>query len=153
LASDEAHAVDPKDCGTCKSAWIEYRRDNGLLRPHSITQGRNESERLNRVVTFGGSSLSAADPTDEFLRLANSARNVQYAPGAPPEQRVRTGQGAGFHFGRGRVVMLADTNTVAAQALHFTPDSNPLRTGLGYDSAQNRQLILNIVHWLSGLFD
>ena len=49
--------------------------------------------------------------------------------------------------------MLADTNTVAAQALHFTPDSNPLRTGLGYDSAQNRQLILNIVHWLSGLFD
>ena len=49
--------------------------------------------------------------------------------------------------------MLADTNVVASQVVQVTPNSKPLRSGMGYEGADNRQLVLNIVHWLSGLFD
>ena len=155
LASDREHDVSPHDCNidVCNYGWLEYTRSNGLLRQHPITQGRNESERVNRVVTFGGSSLTAPESDGEFLRLASSASNVAYNRGAPPRERVRTAQGAAFHFGKGRVVMLADGNAVAAQVIQVAPASKLLRTGLGYDGADNRQLILNIAHWLSGLFD
>ncbi|HUQ91442.1 MAG TPA: hypothetical protein VM120_07160 [Bryobacteraceae bacterium] len=151
LASDEAHSVTPPECPVCFSGWIEYTRDNGLLRRHPITEGRNESERVNRVVTFGGSSLTAPKPDDEFLKLSPSASNVPYQSGAPTDQKVRTAQGAALHLGRGRVVMLADTNVVAAQVVKVARNSMALRSGIGYAGANNRQLVLNIVHWLSGL--
>jgi hypothetical protein len=153
FASDKAHDVSPPDCPICHFGWIEYTRDNGLLRKHPITQGRNESERVNRVITFGGSSLTASKTEGEFLKLASSASHVRYNTGAPPDQKVRTAQGAAFHFGTGRVVMLADGNVVAAQVVQVTPTSKPLRMGLGYEGADNRQLVLNIVHWLSRLLD
>ncbi len=148
-ASDDAHALDSPGSW----AWtIEYTRKNGFLSRHPITEGRNQSERLNRVVTFGGSSLSAHDAKDEFLKLSASARNIQYADGAPSDAKALTAQGAAFHFGRGRVVMLADANTVAAQVAHF-PNARPVRIGMGREGSDNLQLLLNIVHWLSGLFE
>jgi hypothetical protein len=98
-----------------------------------------------------GSSLTAPKPDDEFLKLSPSASNVPYQSGAPADQKVRTAQGAALHFGRGRVVTLADTNVVAAQVLKSTRNSMALRSGMGYAGADNRQLVLNIVHWLSGL--
>jgi hypothetical protein len=104
-------------------------------------------------VTFGGSSLSAPNAEYEFLKLADSARHVQYSRAAPADAKVRTAQGAAFRFGRGRVVMLADANVVATQVAKFGPDVPTIRIGMGYQGANNRQLLLNIVHWLSGLLD
>jgi hypothetical protein len=49
--------------------------------------------------------------------------------------------------------MLADANVVATQVAKFGPDVPTIRIGMGYQGANNRQLLLNIVHWLSGLLD
>ena len=38
--------------------------------------------------------------------------------------------------------MLADTNVVASQVVQVTPNSKPLRSGMGYEGADNRQLVL-----------
>lgn len=148
LATDDLHDLEPPGC-KCPGWTIEYSRKNGLLRQHPISEGRNPSERLNRVVTFGGSSLSAPDPKDEFLKLAVSARNVRYMRGAPDGAKVRTAQGAAFHFGRGRVVMLADANTVAVQVAHFGSKAAPLRIGMGYDGA-DMGVTLGLVPILDG---
>src|SRR6185295_12925771 len=102
-------------------------------------------------VTFGGSSLSIENKDGEFLRLGPDAINVQYQPDAPPNQPVRSAQGGAFRLTKGRVVMLADANTVAAQIIQTSPEAKPLRSGLDYQGADNRLLLLNIVHWLSGL--
>jgi hypothetical protein len=152
LASDADHDVSPAGCPICSHGWVEYSRKNGLLGDHAITRGRDASERINRIVTFGGSSLSTSNGEGEFLRLGPAATNVQYNNGAPPGQTARRAQAAAFRFGEGRVVMLADTNTVAAQVAEVTPGSQ-MRTGMGYAGVDNRQLLLNIVHWLSGLLD
>ena len=72
---------------------------------------------------------------------------------APADAKVRTAQGAAFHFGQGRVVMLADANVIATQVARFGTEAPAVRIGMGYPGADNRQLLLNIVHWLSGLLD
>jgi len=152
LASDPEHDVSPAGCPICFHGWIEYSRKNDLLGDHPITRGRDVSERITRIVTFGGSSLSTSNGEGEFLRLGAAATNVQYNNGAPAGQTARRAQAAAFRVGEGRVVMLADGNTVAAQIAEVTPGSQ-MRTGLGYAGVDNRQLLLNIVHWLSGLLD
>ncbi len=133
---------------------LDFNRSNGLLRGHAITQGRSTAEHLNRVVTFGGSSLTAPSAKDEFLKLSPAATNRKDSEADPPVPPApQSSQGAAFHFGQGRVVMLADSNTVAAQVVRASPTSIPTPTGVSYKGADNKQLVLNVLHWLSGLLD
>ena len=38
-------------------SWLMFRRDNGLLLSHPVTEGRSPEERVNGVITFTGQSL------------------------------------------------------------------------------------------------
>ena len=54
-------------------------------------------------------------------------------------------QGIALKFGKGRAVFLGEAAMLTAQV------TGQLKFGMNYPGADNRQLALNIVHWLSRL--
>ncbi len=136
---------------------LEFNRDNRLLGDHPITRGRDATERINRVLTFSGTSLKGPVRSVAFLKLADSAMDVlppdrkQTSPDeAPPDHKqvsaAGRAQGLALEFGKGRVVILSEAAMLTAQV---TPQG--FRFGMNVTGLDNRQLALNIMHWLSGL--
>ena len=129
------------------SGWIVYSRENHLLADYPITKGRNDSERVSRVMTFVGQSLKGPEGSEVFLKLSDSA--IDRIPGDPPKDSSAVGrsQALAFKFGKGRVVVLGDAAMLSAQVTGS--DNQPF--GMNIPNIDNKQLALNIMHWLSGL--
>jgi hypothetical protein len=123
---------------------IVYSRENHQLAEAAITNGRNESERVNRVIVFTGQSLKGPQGSEAFLKLADSAVNDIDGKSASAAGRA---QGIAFRLGKGRVVVLADAAMLSAQVTGS--DNQPV--GMNVPNIDNRQLALNIMHWLSGI--
>jgi hypothetical protein len=129
---------------------IVYSRENGLLLDHPITQGRNDGEKISRVIAFTGQSLKGPEGSAVFLKLADTALDVMRgADGETREQKSAAGraQGIAFKFGKGRVVVLGEAAMLSAQITG--QEKRPM--GMNYPGIDNKQLALNIMHWLSGL--
>ncbi|HLE63872.1 MAG TPA: hypothetical protein VI750_12050 [Pyrinomonadaceae bacterium] len=125
---------------------LVFSRENNLLLDHPITRGRDENERINRIVTFTGQALKAPDGAAVFLKLGDGARDK---PSHTAETSVPVGgqaQGIAFKYGKGRVVMLGEAAMLSAQIA----GSNKTPMGMNAPENDNRQLALNIMHWLSG---
>ena len=140
---------------------LVFTRENNLLAEHPITAGRDERERVNRVMSFTGQSMKGTEDAVGFLSLASTAVN------RPPSIRVDKSdgdtrviieygepvsangysQGLAFQFGRGRVVVLGEAAMLTAQLDGKT--KQPF--GMNVPGVDNRQLALNIMHWLSGI--
>ena len=97
---------------------------------------------MNRVVTFTGQSLSGPPAALAVLRLSDGAydwesRQVRY----PATGHV---QALALSTGAGRVVM-------SGEAALFTAQVDPLgrKFGMNRTDTDDRQLVLNILHWLS----
>ncbi|MGH7802534.1 MAG: hypothetical protein ACREOW_18245 [Thermodesulfobacteriota bacterium] len=58
-------------------------------------------------------------------------------------------QGVAMRFGKGRLVAIGDGALLSAQL--YGPRKEP--KGMNWPGNNTRQLTLNIMHWLSGLFD
>ena len=73
----QGETFDPEHSGATgtPTAWIPFSRRNQLLADHPITQGRNESERIETVVTFHGQSLQGPEGSAAFLPLGAAARD------------------------------------------------------------------------------
>jgi hypothetical protein len=125
---------------------IVYSRENHLLIDSSITNGRSDKERVNRVLVFSGQSLKGPQASDSFLKLADSAVDEVGSP-AKSESAAGRAQGIAFRLGRGRVVVLGDAAMLSAQLA----GSNNQPVGMNAPNVDNRQLALNIMHWLSGI--
>lgn len=130
---------------------IVYSHDNHLLLDHPITSGRNAQEKLGRVVVFSGQSLKGPQDSIAFLKLANSARDVSL--GSNGEATASTSargvaQGLALKVGAGRVVVLGEADMLSA-LLGDPPEREPI--GMNYPGIDNKQLTLNVMHWLSGL--
>ncbi len=128
--------------------WLVFTRQNQLLGDHPITQGRDESERVNRVQTFSGTSLKGPAGSVPILKLPDTAvdRPTIYSKqGTSATGRV---QGVAFGLGGGRVVVMGDADALTAQLA----DENK-KYGMNVPGLDNRQLVLNIMHWLSGLLE
>jgi hypothetical protein len=69
---------------------------------------------------------------------------------APPDHRqisaAGRAQGLALEFGKGRVVVLGEAAMLTAQVA-----LRGFRFGMNVPGIDNRQLALNIMHWLSGL--
>ena len=123
------------------------------LPAHPITRG------VSRVLTFTGQSLSVPESAIALLplgatavdrpaaprveRSGNDVRvHVEYGPGTPATGRA---QAIAMPLGRGRVVILGEAAMASAQLSSY--DGSPFGMNVtGYD---NRQFILNVMHWLS----
>ena len=130
---------------------ILYSHDNHLLLDHPITSGRDAQEKLSRVVVFSGQSLKGPQDSISFLKLADTARDVRLGNNgeATASTAARgTAQGLALKVGGGRVVVLGGADMLSA-LLGDPPDREPI--GMNYPGIDNKQLTLNIMHWLSGL--
>jgi hypothetical protein len=136
-----------------------FTREEGLLRDHPITRGRRPSEQVERVMTFTGQSLQGPPTAAPFLALSGTA--VERPPTTPEVEKkggdVRVSmeyadpvpakgdaQGIALEADAGRIVVLGDAGMLRAQR-----GERGLRVGMNVPGFGNRQLALNIVHWLS----
>jgi len=163
--------------------FLLFSRSNKLLVDHPITRGRDTTEQLNTVISFTGQSLKGPEGSVAFLKLADTAFDRQPNPDAKPVilDRLPNGdplppgmqimgrapgpavsaagraQGIALSFGKGRVVVLGEAAMLSAQVVEGPAaqlmGQKEIRMGMNRKGIDNRQLALNIMHWLSGLLD
>ena len=138
---------DPKNSEPDAPSVLIFSRENHLLLDHPITLGRNDGERIKRVLTFTGQSLKGPDGTAVFMKLADSARDKGSRESTSDVSVAGWAQGIAFKSGKGRVVMLGEAAMLSAQITGQTKR----KMGMNYPGSDNKQLALNIMHWLSGL--
>ena len=129
---------------------ILFARSNKLLLDHPITRGRNSVEHINQIVTFTGQSLTGPKGSAVLLKLADTAVDA-----LPPDRNTKVSaagraQGLALKHGKGRVVVLGEAAMLTAQL--EGPQKTPFG-GLNIKTIDNRQLALNIMHWLSKLLN
>jgi hypothetical protein len=135
--------------GTPMESRIVASRRNRLLSDHLILMGRDSTERVSGVVIFGGTSFCGPGDAAPLIRVAPTAEQ-RIAPGDPgTAPRVGCAQGLAFSLGRGRVVVLGDANGFVT-AQERMVGNKAVKVGLSMSDSDNRQLTLNVVHWLSG---
>lgn len=142
----KGYVFDPEHADRAPSILV-YTRENQLLLDHPITRGRDESEKINRVVAFTGQALKTSEPGSVFLKLGEKATDK---PSAAAETSVSVGgqaQGLALKVGKGRAVILGEAAMLSAQIAGR--DKTPM--GMNAPGNDNRQLALNIMHWLSGV--
>jgi hypothetical protein len=140
----KGYTSDPSNSEGGATSLI-FTRKNNLLGDHAITKGRDDSERVNRVQTFTGQSLKGPAGSVAILKLGDTASDE----GDDGKQTSAAGraQGVAFSFGEGRVVVLGEAAELSAQLV------GTQRFGMNVPGLDNRQMALNILHWLSGLLE
>ena len=132
---------------------IVFRRSDGSLASHPITDGRVPEERVDSVVSFTGeafrggeaSSLMVLRPGSTIYFPAVAGQFTDSTPSAPVAGLL---QGAALPSGRGRVAVFGEAAMFSAQLAG--PDRQPM--GMNAPLAgQNPQFLLNVMHWLVGI--
>jgi hypothetical protein len=127
--------------------FIVYTRESGRLADHAVTRGRNSSERVNKIIAFTGQSLKGPADSFAFMKLADTAQDRMPGPDSKPVSAAGRAQGIALELGKGRAIFLGEAAMLSAQIT----GQNQMKFGMNYPGIDNRQLALNIVHWLSGL--
>jgi hypothetical protein len=151
---------------------LVFSRENGLLGDHPLLRGRNPSEQVKRVVAFTGQSLGVPDGAIALLKLGPSAyespsrKELGAALGMDskegPAQKSITAhaqpvggraQGIAMKFGKGRLVVFGEAAMFSAQVIRFKEgeQQREFKMGMNVPGSDDRQLALNVLHWLSGL--
>jgi hypothetical protein len=128
-------------------SFIVYTRESGRLADHPVTRGRNDSERVNKVIAFTGQSLKGPAESFAFMKLADSAVDMMPGQQSSTVSAAGRAQGLAMLFGKGRVIVMGEAGMLSAQVIG--PQRTPF--GMNRPGIDNRQLALNIMHWLSGL--
>jgi len=149
MVSSVGTVADPEhyDRPLGNPGWIVFSRENGLLNDgHPIVQGRNESETVDSVITFGGSALTGEGYTNIF-RLSPTAENREHATGVGPIG-MGDSQALAGSVGEGKIVAFGDSNGFTAMNFE-QDDGSSLSLGMNTDHHDWKQMVLNVLHWLS----
>lgn len=127
-------------------SWLVFSRENDLLGAHPIVDGFPDAPPVNRVVAFGGQALDPPDGGAVLLRLSPSAADVDRAGDPPTSGRSVAGlaMAVAFERGRGRVVVLGDTDLLTVAA----PPAGP-PVGLTWPGSNDERFVRYIFRWLS----
>jgi hypothetical protein len=130
-----------------------FRRVDGSLTRHTITQGRRSGEQVERVATFTGSAFRLETKAEPLLVLGANVESLEPQTAGvftPETKRVPVKgwyQGAVLRHGKGRVALFGEAAMFTAQLA----GPNRLPMGMNAPAAdQNAQFLLNVLHWLSG---
>jgi hypothetical protein len=140
----KGYTSDPKNSEGDETSLV-FTRENNLLGDHPITRGRDDSERIRRVQTFTGQSLKGPAGSVAILKLGETASDE--GPDGKPVSAAGRAQGVAFAFGEGRVVVMGEAAELSAQLIGTE------KFGMNVPGLDNRQMALNIMHWLSGLLE
>lgn len=132
-----------------------FSRAHGTLRSHPIIDGRRRDERVDSVATFYGHAMRGLDakirPLMVFGAEVESMQPKRLWEIGDDTPRVSVGgwlQGAALTLGKGRVVVYGEAGMAVAQRVGPRAAPVGMNTPVG---AQNAQLLLNTLHWLTGL--
>lgn len=134
---------------------LTFSRESGLLNEHPIITGYKTGEEINKVVTFTGQSLAGNANTKSLLTFDKGAMGIRpdsiwtfegenYIKFAKPISVEGLSQAIALEYHKGRVVILGEAAMLTAQKLFgrkFGMNSS--------EDADNKQLALNIMHWLT----
>jgi hypothetical protein len=140
----KGYTADPANSEGGETSLV-FTRKNNLLGDHPILKGRDASERINRIQTFTGQSLKGPARSVAILKLGDTA--VDAGDDGEPKSAAGRAQGIAFPFGKGRVVVMGEAAELSAQLVGNE------RFGMNVPGLDNRQMALNIMHWLSGLLE
>jgi len=144
------YAIDPASNGP-----MIFKRADGSLADHAITNGRDSSERIDSVATFTGSAFRAEGALPlltfkgDIVSLLTTVAG-EFKPDTPRVDVKNWQQGAALSFGKGRVALFGEAAMFSAQL------AGPGRDPMGMNdpvASQNYRLLLNVLHWLSGLLE
>lgn len=131
-----------------------FSLETNTLIPSPITHGRNADESVTSVRTFTGQAFQApasAQPVLVFPQGFLLLMPTKSDDLGPETKRISVGgwlQGAVMPFGAGRAAFFGEAAMFSAQL----SDGQPM--GMNAPMAeQNFQLVLNVMHWLSGLLN
>jgi hypothetical protein len=130
-----------------------YRRADGTLLSHPVTEGRTDVERVDAVSTESGGSCAFRLPPNgqSLLTLGSSAMAFlpevafQFSDNTPRQPVGGWSQAGVMRFGRGRLAVLCEYGLLTA------PELIPPGTSDDERRLQHPRLTLNLFHWLSGL--
>lgn len=125
-------------------SWLLFTRENGLLTDHPITRGRDSSERVDRVESFAGQSLIGQAGSAPLLVLGRTAKDRM--PSGEHVSVAGRSQALALRFGAGRVVVVGEAAMLTAQVT----GNGSRKMGMNWPGNDNRQFVLNLMHWLSG---
>lgn len=151
---DEAHKA-PELPGPF---FLEFTPANGLLGQHPILSGRSPGETLRRVVSFGGQALRPGPGAIPLLKLGPKAEAVANPNDSASKIQPVGGlaQAVAVEVGKGRVVILGEAGLFGAQVIRGEAAQRAglpgeLRFGMNHPGTDDRQFLLNVLHWLSRL--
>jgi len=135
------------------ASWIRYRRAKGALGEHPIFEGRYPRERINVITLFTGQSMDSKTGTP-LLKLSDSAQDYetreQAKKGIEGKSAAGRAQAVAVEFEKGRIVVLGEAGMLTAQAVRFLFFTIK-KFGFNLPGNDNRQFVLNIMHWLTHL--
>jgi hypothetical protein len=133
-----------------------FTKSDGSLADHLLTKGRNSEEQVRRVATFAGSAFRCDEGFQPLLILGEDFRSWmpteynKFPPGTPNIDVSGWYQGGVMSYGKGRIAFFAEAAMFTAQAF----DNGRVKFGMNHPHGrENARLLLNILHWLSGLLD
>lgn len=128
-----------------------FCRKANMLRGNEITNGSNESEYVDSVVTFTGQAFKIPDSAISILNFNDAY--AQYSPqtagdfkDCKAEDITGLSQGAFMKYGQGRIVVFGEAAMFSGQ---LGGGLSWIKIGLNSpDAKYNYRLLLNIMHWL-----
>jgi hypothetical protein len=133
-----------------------FKRADGQLASHPITDGRTADERVDEVATFTGSAFQVGKDARPLIVFGSDVISLmpsvawEFKPDTPRVAVKGWCQGAALRHGKGRVALFGEAAMFSAQLAGAS--RQPI--GMNAPAArQNYKLLLNTLHWLSGRLD
>lgn len=130
-----------------RASFLIFSRENKLLGPHPIVDGRNDKERINKVLSFTGQSLKGPEDGSAVLKLSDTAQDSPNHEQKSMVSAAGRAQALAFKVGKGRVVVHGEAAMLSAQIA----GQEKFKMGMNYEGYDNKQYALNVMHWLTGL--
>jgi len=125
---------------------LKFTRENGLLRKHTITDGRGPGEMVTSVISAVGQSLGP--PPNASILLAIGADAFEEMADGDTVSAAGRAQGIALEYGEGRVVILGDGSILSGAS--YGPENPRFRRWWPKDP-DNRNFTLNAARWLVGI--
>ena len=147
IESSKGYTFDPQNSVAGSPSHLIFSRENKLLGTHPIIEGRGEAERINILRSFTGQSFKGPEESMPILKLADTATDAPSFQSQNTTSAAGRAQSIALKFGKGRVVVQGEAAMFSAQIAGA--EKRPMGMNVaGYD---NKQYLLNVMHWLSGL--
>jgi hypothetical protein len=130
---------------------LVFSRSDGTLADHALTRGGEASEAVETVATFAGSAMRGGETFQPLLIFGAGVRSWTpdeywaFHRSTPSIDVAGWSQGGVMEYGTGKLAVFGEAAMFTAQVRE-----DGRRFGMNHELARgNRQLLLNVLHWLT----